>query len=67
MEQTVKFKLLLSEKQVNQLENISKEYIKTVNTIVSQLNEAKSILKLTSKNINANMPSAVKNQVIRDF
>ncbi|ARE89038.1 transposase [Clostridium formicaceticum] len=66
MEITVKFKLLLRKEQMNQLEHISKEYINAVNDIVSSMVLAENKLKLTSKNVIANMPSAVKNQAIRD-
>ncbi len=46
--------------------SISKTYIKTVNEIVSDMVEAEKALQLSSKDVDALMPSAVKNQAIRD-
>ena len=66
MEVTVKFKLLPTTEQIKQLEYISKEYINAVNTIVSSMTSSPDVLKLTSKDVACNMPSAVKNQAIRD-
>ena len=63
---TVKLKLLPTIEQEKQLISISKTYIKTINEIVSEMVNAEKILKLTSKDINALIPSAVKNQAIRD-
>lgn len=66
MEQTVKIKLLPTKEQEMYLTDISREYIKTINTLVESMVLAKKSLKLSSKNIIVNMPSAVKNQAIRD-
>jgi|LGOV01.1.fsa_nt_gb putative transposase len=63
---TVKIKLLPTIEQENHLISISKTYIKTVNETVSEMVGAEKVLKLTSKDVGAPMPSAVKNQAIRD-
>jgi putative transposase len=63
---TVKIKLLPTIEQEKLLISISKTYIKTVNETVSKMVDAKKVLKLTSKDVNAPMPSAIKNQAIRD-
>ena len=63
---TVKIKLSPTTEQEKLLVSISKTYIQTVNETVSQMVEAKKVLKFTSKDIAAPMPSAVKNQAIRD-
>jgi len=62
---TVKFKILPTKEQEKYLEQTLNEYIKTVNNIVQIIINNKNI-KLTSKDIQANLPSAVKNQAIRD-
>lgn len=66
VEQTVKIKLLPTIGQQRQLADISNEYIKTVNALVDDMVQAKKILKLSSKDVPVAMPSAVKNQAIRD-
>ncbi|MBM7616462.1 RNA-guided endonuclease InsQ/TnpB family protein [Alkaliphilus hydrothermalis] len=66
MQITVKFKINLTKEQVQLVEAISKEYIYTVNSIVSSILQSEERIKLSSKNVLANMPSAVKNQAIRD-
>nr|WP_205842038.1 hypothetical protein [Natranaerobius trueperi] len=48
--------------QEKHLTNISKEYIKTINTLVSKMVQEEQALKLSSKDVQASMPSAVKNQ-----
>lgn len=63
---TVKFKINPSKEQIELLKEISLEYIKTVNAIVSDMVSANLLIKLSSKDISANMPSAIKNQAIRD-
>ena len=63
---TVKIKLSPTTEQESQLISISKTYIKAVNEIVSEMVVADKTLGLTSKDIDAPMPSAVKNQAIRD-
>ena len=42
------------------------EYISTVNSLVSDATNGTNINKYTSSNVNANLPSALKNQCIRD-
>ncbi|TFJ91336.1 RNA-guided endonuclease InsQ/TnpB family protein [Lentibacillus salicampi] len=68
MEQTitVKIKLLPDTEQENYLANISRMYIETVNKLVSVMVETERVLKWTSKDVHVPMPSAVKNQAIRD-
>ncbi|OXB94726.1 RNA-guided endonuclease InsQ/TnpB family protein [Parageobacillus galactosidasius] len=65
MKLTVKFKILPTKEQEKYLTEILKEYISTVNRIVQVMINTKHI-KLTSKDIEANLPSAVKNQAIQD-
>ena len=61
MKLTVKFKILPTKEQEQYLEQTLTEYINTVNNIVPiMINGHK---KLTSKDIKANLPSAVKNNV----
>lgn len=42
------------------------EYISTVNSLVSDATSGKSITKTTTADVNVNLPSALKNQCIRD-
>lgn len=63
---TVLIKLEPTKEQVKLLDEASEEYIKVVNTLVSEMVETKSSTKKTSKNIIANLNSSVKNQAIRD-
>lgn len=42
------------------------EYINTVNSLVSDAVNGHSIAKITTANVSANLPSALKNQCIRD-
>ena len=66
MRLTVKIKLTPNKELSKHIQDTSLEYIKTVNDTVSLMVAENSSLKLTSKDIIANLPSAVKNQVIRD-
>ena len=66
VEQTAKIKLLPTKEQEKYLIAISKEYIKTINVLVAEMVQAKKALKLSSKDVTVSMPSAVKNQAIRD-
>ncbi|PYE86958.1 hypothetical protein ATL10_10954, partial [Bacillus sp. 196mf] len=59
---TVKAKLLPTKEQIRLLEQSSHEYIKLINTLVSEMVEEKK----STKNIEVNLPSAVKNQEIKD-
>ena len=63
---TVKVKLLPTKKQIQLLQQSSHEYIRVVNTLVAEMVEEKKRLKKTTKDIPANLPSAVKNQAIKD-
>ncbi|CAM4194357.1 RNA-guided endonuclease InsQ/TnpB family protein [Lederbergia lenta] len=63
---TVQIKILPTKDQASILERMSKTYIQTINTLVSEMiTEKKSTMK-SSKDIHALLPSAVKNQAIRD-
>jgi hypothetical protein len=42
------------------------EYISTVNSLVSVAASGTSIIKYTTADVNANLPSAITNQCIRD-
>ena len=63
---TVKFKIMPNADQSELLEFICREYISAVNAIASDMVSSGSLLKLSSKDIFSDMPSAVKNQAIRD-
>ncbi|TBX59060.1 transposase [Bacillus mycoides] len=63
---TVKVKLIPTKEQIRLLEQSSQEYIKVINTLVSEMVEAKKSTKKSTKDIDANIPSAVKNQAIKD-
>jgi len=63
MKLTVKFKILPTKEQEKYLEQTLTEYINTVNNIVPIMINGHT--KLTSKDIKANLPSAVKNQAIQ--
>jgi putative transposase len=65
MKLTVKFKILPTKEQEQYLEQTLNEYTSIVNNIVQIIVNNKNI-KLTSKDIEANLPSAVKNQAIQD-
>ncbi len=66
MDLTVQCKILPNKGQSELLHSISEEYIVTVNTLVSSMVSAGSPLKLSSRGVSAELPSAVKNQAIRD-
>ena len=42
------------------------EYIETVNSLVSDATNGRSISKITTADVSANLPSALTNQCIRD-
>ncbi len=63
---TVKVKLLPSKEQVQLLKQSGKEYIKVINTLVSEMVAEKKSTKKSTKDVLANLPSAVKNQAIKD-
>ncbi|SEB27716.1 hypothetical protein [Paenibacillus sp. 276b] len=48
------------------LVDMGNEYIRTVNELIQQAEASGTFPKLTSKTVQANLPSAVKNQLIRD-
>lgn len=63
---TIKIKLLPSKEQEDILTDMAKEYITTINGLVSEMVEEKKTTKKTSKHILSCLPSAVKNQAIKD-
>lgn len=63
---TVKIKLLPTKEQALTLTEMSKTYISTINDLVSEMVKEKKSTKKTSKNIDVSLPSAVKNQAIKD-
>lgn len=65
MKLTVKFKILPPKEQEKYLQETLNEYILTVNSIVQTMINTQCV-KFTSKDIQANLPSAVKNQAIQD-
>ena len=63
LSETVKLYMTLTEYEL--INNTMNTYINTVNSIVSVAINT-SIAKLTTKDVDANLPSALKNQCIRD-
>lgn len=63
---TLKIKLKPSKNEVKMLKESSLAYIKTVNTLVSEMVKTKTLTKKTTKHIQSPLNSAVKNQAIRD-
>ena len=59
-------KLILTREQRTMLLSVMAEYIRTVNSLVEVSHSGTSIQKYTSANVSANLPSAMKNQCIRD-
>lgn len=59
-------KLYLSKDEYRLVKYTMKTYIDTVNSIVSDAANGLSITRLTTKDVNANLPSALINQCIRD-
>lgn len=59
-------KLYMSKTEYQLVKDTMDTYIATVNSIVSDAVSGISIAKLTTKNVNANLPSALTNQCIRD-
>jgi len=66
MQKTIKIKLIPTKEQQTILDRTSKEYIATVNMLVSEIVKAKKVLNISTKEFFAYLPSAVKNQCIRD-
>jgi len=63
---TVKAKLIPTTEQQEHLKTATVEYIRLINTIVSECIEADEHVKHTSGTVWATLPSALKNQAIRD-
>lgn len=63
---TVKVKLLPTKEQASILDEMSRVYISTINTLVSEMVVEKKTTKKSSKDIFAHLLSAVKNQAIKD-
>lgn len=59
-------KLYMTKEQKMLITETMTEYINTVNGLVSDAANGISIAKYTSKDVNANLPSALINQCIRD-
>jgi len=66
MQKTIKIKLIPTKEQQTILDRTSKEYIATVNMLVSEIVKAEKVLNISTKEFFAYLPSAVKNQCIRD-
>ena len=63
---TVKIKLLPTKEQAVILTEMSRTYISTINNLVSEMVKEKKSTKKSSKDIDVLLPSAVKNQAIKD-
>lgn len=63
---TVKIKLLPTKEQESILKEMGKSYISTINSLVSEMVEEKKSIKKSTKDVSASIPSAVKNQAIKD-
>lgn len=63
---TVQIKILPTKEQASILERMSMTYISTINTLVSEMVTERKVTKKSSKDVHAPLPSAVKNQAIRD-
>src|SRR5665648_902581 len=66
MQTTASVKLLPTKAQEVLIKSTMKEYIKLVNSIVDDFVGVMENLKYTSKDVPANLPSALKNQAIQD-
>lgn len=66
MQITVRIKLEPTKEQLCFLESTTKEYIRLVNEIIADFVEADACLRYTSKTVIAELPSALRNQAIRD-
>ncbi|MCP3773361.1 transposase [Paenibacillus sp. MZ04-78.2] len=64
--QTVTVQIRICPNNVSLLKEMGDEYIKTVNLLTEQAEASGAFPKLTSKDVDAKLPSAVKNQAIRD-
>lgn len=63
---TLQLKLLPTKEQAQILKEMSSQYIKTINNLVEEMVESKQTTKKTSKDVQIDLPSAVKNQAIKD-
>lgn len=63
---TVKARMYPTREQEELLQQSSKDYIDVINILVSEMVESEKTTKKTSKDISANLNSAVKNQAIKD-
>jgi IS605 OrfB family transposase len=63
---TVKVKLLPTNEQASILNAMGKEYIAVINSLISEMVGEQKSTKKTTKDVPANLPSAVKNQAIKD-
>lgn len=63
---TVKIKLLPTKEQAHIISQMSKEYISLINNLVKEMVFKKKSTKKTTKDVSSNLPSAVKNQAIKD-
>ena len=61
---TVQFKINPTSEQTRVLETAAKEYINCVNTLSVRISESTELLKLSSASVQAELPSAVKNEAI---
>jgi putative transposase len=64
--QTVTVQIRIFPTHPDLLRELGREYMETVNQLTEQAEQLGAFPKLTSKDIQASLPSAVKNQVIRD-
>ncbi len=64
--QTVTVQVRIFPTHPDLLRELGKQYVETVNQLTEQAKLLGAFPKLTSKDIQASLPSAVKNQVIRD-
>lgn len=63
---TVKIKLLPTKEQALTLTEMSHTYISTINDLIAEMVKENKSTKKSSKNIDASLPSALKNQAIKD-
>lgn len=66
MQKTIKIKLMPTKEQQTLIDRTSREYIDTINVLVSEMVKAEKVLNISTKDFFAYLPSAVKNQCIRD-
>lgn len=62
---TVKIKLKPTKSQATELQRLSMEYINQANLLIQNAVSSGSFPKITSKHINSNIPSVIKNELIR--